>query len=147
MVSLYHYIQRYRPDYKNCSFVDHLRESAAYWQQNILNWHDQPGVVYTAYEDYACDYQAALAHCLEGLELPVPTTVQNVYGAFHPKPAWQRVWQRLTHRRKIELTSVAPHKGIVGGWTVHFGPEEKAVFKELAGDALIRLGYEQSHEW
>lgn len=38
-------------------------------------------------------------------------------------------------------------KGIAGDWANHFTPEHTAAFKRIAGDALIQLGYEQSHEW
>jgi hypothetical protein len=147
MVSLYHYITKYKPEYENCPFVDHLRELAPYWRQNVLSWLNQPGVVFASYESFAQDYDAALAHCLDRLGLRPSASIHRVYGAFHKQSRWQRTWQRLTRQRDIELTTVVPHKGIVGGWKQHFGPDEKAVFKELTGDVLLQLGYEQSSDW
>jgi hypothetical protein len=38
-------------------------------------------------------------------------------------------------------------KGIVGDWRNHFTPEHKRIFKEVAGDMLIRLGYERDLAW
>lgn len=38
-------------------------------------------------------------------------------------------------------------KGKVGGWRERLTPEHKRLFKEVAGDALIRLGYEQDYDW
>lgn len=38
-------------------------------------------------------------------------------------------------------------KGIIGDWRNHFTAEHKRVFKELAGDLLIDLGYEQNDDW
>jgi hypothetical protein len=38
-------------------------------------------------------------------------------------------------------------KGIAGDWKNHFGDEEKRVFKDLAGDMLVRLGYEKDLAW
>jgi hypothetical protein len=38
-------------------------------------------------------------------------------------------------------------KGIAGDWKNHFGNEDKRVFKEIAGDMLIRLGYESDLSW
>lgn len=38
-------------------------------------------------------------------------------------------------------------KGIAGDWKNHFSDEDKRVFKELAGDMLIRLGYEKDLDW
>lgn len=37
--------------------------------------------------------------------------------------------------------------GKIGGWRTQFSPENKALFKEVAGDLLLRLGYEQDAGW
>lgn len=37
--------------------------------------------------------------------------------------------------------------GKTGGWRAHFTDEHKALFKEVAGDLLIRLGYEKNNDW
>lgn len=37
--------------------------------------------------------------------------------------------------------------GKVGGWKARFTGEHKRLFKEIAGDLLIRLGYEQDNDW
>lgn len=38
-------------------------------------------------------------------------------------------------------------KGGIGGWREVFNEDHKSCFKELAGDLLIELGYEQDKEW
>jgi len=38
-------------------------------------------------------------------------------------------------------------KGQIGDWNSHFNEEHKRVFKEKAGDILIRMGYEKSNDW
>lgn len=38
-------------------------------------------------------------------------------------------------------------KGQPGNWREHFTQENKEKFKDLAGDLLIELGYEQDHDW
>lgn len=38
-------------------------------------------------------------------------------------------------------------KGVAGDWRSKFTPEHKARFKEIAGDLLIELGYEQDKNW
>jgi sulfotransferase family protein len=38
-------------------------------------------------------------------------------------------------------------KGIAGDWTNHFSQADKDLFKELAGDMLIELGYETDLNW
>lgn len=37
--------------------------------------------------------------------------------------------------------------GKTGEWTKHFTEEHKRIFKEVAGDLLIRLGYEKDLDW
>ena len=37
--------------------------------------------------------------------------------------------------------------GTVGRWRDVFSPEIKTIFKDVAGDLLIRLGYEQGFNW
>lgn len=38
-------------------------------------------------------------------------------------------------------------KGVVGDWKNHFSDEDKQVFKDIAGDMLVRLGYEKNLNW
>ena len=37
--------------------------------------------------------------------------------------------------------------GKTGEWKKHFTDEHKAIFKEIAGDLLVRLGYEKNNNW
>jgi hypothetical protein len=37
--------------------------------------------------------------------------------------------------------------GKVGGWKDHFNAENKALFKQVTGDLLVRLGYEKDQDW
>lgn len=37
--------------------------------------------------------------------------------------------------------------GKTGGWHEHFKEEHKKLFKEVSGDLLVRLGYEQNQNW
>lgn len=39
------------------------------------------------------------------------------------------------------------HKGIVGTWRDYFNEENKQLFKDLLGDLVIELGYEQDNNW
>jgi hypothetical protein len=38
-------------------------------------------------------------------------------------------------------------KGVAGDWRTHFTEEDRRVFKEEAGELLIRLGYEDDLDW
>jgi sulfotransferase 6B1 len=37
--------------------------------------------------------------------------------------------------------------GKTGEWKKHFTDEHKKIFKEVAGDLLIKLGYEKDNNW
>jgi hypothetical protein len=46
-----------------------------------------------------------------------------------------------------EASSSFYRKGIAGDWKNHFTEEDRRVFKEEAGELLIRLGYEDDLDW
>ena len=60
---------------------------------------------------------------------------------------------RLRHLPRALQTLVAEdpssffRKGVVGDWRNVFTERDKYVFKEEAGDLLIKLGYEEDSDW
>jgi sulfotransferase 6B1 len=62
---------------------------------------------------------------------------------------------RVTRDQSIQLIAdqLDPHRsptfrqGKTGGWRKHFTPEITHLFKQVAGDLLIQLGYEQDLDW
>jgi hypothetical protein len=54
---------------------------------------------------------------------------------------------------EILIEAINPKKshtfrsGKTGGWVKHFSNENKALFKEVSGDLLERLGYEEDNDW
>jgi hypothetical protein len=62
---------------------------------------------------------------------------------------------RLSREQSVEALkqAITPHKsgtfrkGQPGNWREHFTPANKALFKDVAGDLLIHLGYEQDYNW
>jgi hypothetical protein len=49
--------------------------------------------------------------------------------------------------RGQEDSSSRSRKGIVGDWENVFTERDRELFKEVAGDLLIKLGYEKSNDW
>jgi hypothetical protein len=49
--------------------------------------------------------------------------------------------------RGVEDPTSFYRKGIAGDWKNHFTEEDRRVFKEEAGELLIRLGYEKDLDW
>lgn len=57
-------------------------------------------------------------------------------------------FERVTSRRRGEEESSAfLRKGVAGDWREVFTERDKEIFKEVAGDFLIRLGYEEDESW
>jgi hypothetical protein len=54
---------------------------------------------------------------------------------------------------KILVDAIQPKKshtfrsGKTGGWREHFTDEHKKLFKEVAGDLLVKLRYEKTNDW
>jgi len=38
-------------------------------------------------------------------------------------------------------------KGVAGDWRSLFTEKDKEIFKEVAGDLLVKLGYEKDNDW
>jgi hypothetical protein len=100
-----------------------------------MGWLDRPEVLNLHFEDFIHDRAGALNHVLNHFLTRVPLTVP-----------------RQTILDCLE-TSINPKKsptfrsGKTGEWKKHFKDEHKAIFKEIAGDLLIKLGYEKDGNW
>ena len=103
----------------------------SYW-----GWFSQPGVLCLPFEDLILDRDQAIGRLLDYL------------CGFNFK-------LRVSREEAITIlkNSIAPRKsgtfrkGQPGNWRDHFTDANKVLFKEVAGDLLIRLGYETSNEW
>jgi hypothetical protein len=58
----------------------------------------------------------------------------------------RRIWQ-ASRQPGQEDTASHFRKGIVGDWRNHFQDDHRRCFKEVAGELLITLGYEQDLAW
>jgi hypothetical protein len=101
-----------------------------------LDWLNQPGVEVLRFEDFALDRRKALLTTLtysrrRGVLLKVTEddAIEKLSQAIDPSKSH-------TYRR-----------GAVGDWQTHFTPPIKKLFKDVAGDLLIRLGYEADLDW
>jgi hypothetical protein len=100
-----------------------------------LDWLNQPEVLTIHFEDLIHDRAATLTHIMDHLLNRVP----------------------LTATRELILnsleTSINPKKsptfrsGKTGEWKKHFTEEHKKIFKDVAGDLLVKLGYEKNNDW
>lgn len=124
-----------------------LRHMAESWANNVTETHHLGRQLY---EDryYALRYEDLLARPYEmlarvwslldveprGLEARVDAEMNR-----NPDADWQQ--------EKAPQLAASLDKGRRGSWREMFTPQDKAIFKELAGEALLSWGYEDSPDW
>ena len=100
-----------------------------------LGWLDQPAVMKIHFEGLVDDRSSTLNHILDHFLARVP----------------------LQNPRELILdsleSSINPNKsptfrsGKTGEWKNYFTEEHKKIFKAVAGDLLVGLGYEKNKDW
>lgn len=104
--------------------------------EGVFAWLATPGVLCLRFEDLINRRDATLNAMLDEVE--------------------KTGYQIPTRREKalsILIEAIQPKKshtfrsGKTGGWKEHFTEEHKSLFKEVAGDLLVRLGYEKDNDW
>ncbi len=102
----------------------------------VLQWLAQNRVLCLRYEDLVNDREAALGEMLDQVE----ETGYHIPG--------DRREQVSALARSIQPgRSRTFRSGKSGGWKEHFTEEHKRLFRNVAGDLLIQLGYEKSDRW
>jgi sulfotransferase 6B1 len=104
--------------------------------QPYMGWLDQPRVLMLRFEDFITQREETIGrvlnHAIQG-GFPLSCDRNEAVGILADSIDPQR--------------SPTFRSGKVGGWRAQFDPEHKKLFKEIAGDLLIRLGYEQDNDW
>lgn len=88
------------------------------------------------FEDLILERHAALGRLLDYL----------AERGFTPQPPREQAIQALT-AAILPKKSGTFRKGKPGNWQEHFTEANKTLFKEVTGDLLVRLGYEQDSHW
>jgi hypothetical protein len=104
--------------------------------ERYLGWLERPEVCVLRFEDLIAHPEAQLGRLLDHLEA-------RGFEPARPREAHVKALREQMDPRK----SGTFRKGKAGGWREHFTPPHKALFKDLAGDLLIRLGYEEDRAW
>jgi sulfotransferase 6B1 len=100
-----------------------------------LGWLDQPTVMKIHFEDLIHDRAGTLDRIIDHFLARVPLQVDR-----------SLLFESLE-------TSINPGKsptfrsGKTGEWKKHFTDEHKKIFKDVAGDLLIKLGFETDKDW
>lgn len=104
--------------------------------EGVFQWLETPGVMCLRFEDLINNRDATLNSMLDevektGYKIPMPRAraLSILVEAIQPKKSH-------TFR-----------SGQTGGWREHFTEAHKRLFKDVAGDLLVRLGYEKNNDW
>lgn len=104
--------------------------------EGVFEWLEQEHVLCIRFEDLIDRRDTTLNAMLDevertGYRIPTPreTALKTLINAIRP---------RKSHTFR---------SGKTGGWRDHFAVEHKQLFKDVAGDLLVRLGYEKSNDW
>jgi len=101
-----------------------------------LGWIKCPAVQVLRFEEFVQDRQATVSRALD-------YAVERGFQLHRPRQeAVQILLDHLDPKRSPTFRS-----GKAGGWREAFTPEHTRVFKEIAGDLLIQLGYERDLLW
>ncbi len=103
---------------------------------SVFEWLEQPHVMCIRFEDLINQRDATLEAMLDevestGYKIPMPRT-----------KALSILAKTIQPRKSHTFRS-----GKTGGWREHFTVEHKNLFKDIAGDLLVKLGYEKSNDW
>jgi hypothetical protein len=104
--------------------------------EGVFEWLAQPGVMCIRFEDLINNRDATLNAMLDEVEKT---------GYKIPTPRHKAL--------EILVKAIQPTKshtfrsGKVGGWKEYFAEEHKKLFKNVAGDLLVKLGYEKNNDW
>jgi len=102
----------------------------------FLGWLDRPEIFVVKYEDLLHQREQMIGQMVEfaqGRGFPLRCDPADAVASL--------------------MTQIDPHKsptfrsGKSGGWRKVFTPEITALFKETAGELLLRLGYETTNDW
>ena len=138
-------VVRHMPRFIEYEFANPGRGTPLNWRDHVADWYrpeGRDGIAYLSYEELIEDCAGALGRALEQIAgepidpWRIETTVEKMS------------MRRQTGRRPGEA-DISQHirKGVVGDWRNHFSREAAEIFDELAGDALVELGYEEDRGW
>lgn len=101
-----------------------------------LGWLAREEVLALRFEDLVADQPAALGRVVD----------HTVARGFPLRAARRQAIEFLSRSIRPEKSPTF-RSGQIGGWRERFTPEHRQLFKQIAGDLLIELGYEQGYDW
>ena len=103
---------------------------------SVFRWLEQKNVMCIRFEDLINNCDATLNTMLDEVEktgYKIPAAREKAISV---------LIDAINPRKSHTFRS-----GKTGGWTQHFTEEHKKLFKDVAGDLLVKLGYEKDNNW
>jgi hypothetical protein len=104
--------------------------------EGVFQWLEQPHVLCIRFEELVNERERTLNAMLDQVE-----------GTGYRIPVERAKCLRVLSEAIQPKRSRTFRSGKTGGWREHFTEEHKVLFKEVAGDLLVRLGYEKCNDW
>jgi hypothetical protein len=104
--------------------------------EGVFRWLETPGAMCIRFEDLINRREATLNAMLDEVE-------KTGYRIPTPRDKALAILGEAIQPKKSHTF----RSGKTGGWKDHFGEADKKLFKSVAGDLLIRLGYEKNNDW
>ena len=104
--------------------------------EKYMGWMQQTDVLCLRFEDLILERDVTLGHLLNYLSKR----------GFTPRISSQQAVETLKRAIKPRKSGTF-RKGSPGNWREHFTEANKVLFKQVTGDLLVRLGYEQDEDW
>jgi hypothetical protein len=100
-----------------------------------LPWLGQKEVLSIHFEDLIVDRASALTRIMDHFlsQVPIQTSRELILDSLESS---------INPRKSPTFRS-----GKTGEWKKYFTDEHKSIFKDVAGDLLIKLGYEKNNDW
>jgi hypothetical protein len=125
-----------------------IRRVAGGWVKNLQETEDEafrlfPGQYFSLrYEDLLENPNKEMCKLWQFLGVQVDASLEKKIVeemGSNPDEEWQS-------KRNEDIASFLP-KGQAGNWRRLFTAQDKAVFKEITGDLLVKWGYEHGIDW
>ncbi len=104
--------------------------------EGVFQWLEQKNVMCMRFEDLINNRDATLSAMLDEVEktgYKIPTQREKAIAVLA-----ESIQPKKSHTFRA---------GTTGGWKTYFTNEHKKLFKDVAGDLVVRLGYEKSNDW
>lgn len=105
---------------------------------NYLGWLEEPDCLIIRFEDL-------IGEAGGGSEDQQLNVVRNILQHLNI-PLTEKLIQHIG-KQTFYTGARTFRKGQIGDWRNHFTEEHKRIFKEVAGDVLIKMGYENNYDW